>query len=41
MFAAVLARTFGDHAKYRIAASEIEAIESRRAIPALASGVAT
>ncbi|ABE64181.1 cytochrome bo3 quinol oxidase subunit 1 apoprotein [Nitrobacter hamburgensis X14] len=37
MFAAALSQTFHDHAEHRIPASEVEAIESRRAIsPALA-----
>jgi cytochrome o ubiquinol oxidase subunit 1 len=41
MFAAVLSQTFRDHAEYRIAASKIEAIESRRTTLALASGAPT
>jgi cytochrome o ubiquinol oxidase subunit 1 len=41
MFAAVLSQTFRDHAEYSIAASEIEAIESRRTTVALASGAPT
>jgi cytochrome o ubiquinol oxidase subunit I len=41
MFAAVLSQTFRDHAGHRIAASEVEAIERRRTIPALAVGVPT
>jgi cytochrome o ubiquinol oxidase subunit I len=41
MFAAVLSQTFRDRAEYRIAASEIEATESRRTTPALVSGAPT
>jgi len=42
MFAAVLSRTFRDHAEHRIPASEVEAIENRRTMaPALALGAAT
>jgi cytochrome o ubiquinol oxidase subunit 1 len=41
LFAAVLSQTFRDHAEYSIAASEIEAIESRRTTVALASGAPT
>jgi cytochrome o ubiquinol oxidase subunit 1 len=41
MFAAVLSLTFRDRAEYRIAASEIEATESRRTTPALVSGAPT
>jgi cytochrome o ubiquinol oxidase subunit I len=41
MFAALLSQTFRDHAEYRIPASEVEAIESRRTALALASGVLT
>jgi cytochrome o ubiquinol oxidase subunit 1 len=42
IFAAVLSQTFHDHAGHRIPASEIESIESRRALsPALALGTPT
>jgi cytochrome o ubiquinol oxidase subunit 1 len=42
MFAAALSQTFHDHAGHRIPASEIESIESRRALsPALALGTPT
>ena len=34
-WAALLARTFNDHADHLISASEVEAIESRRAAPAV------
>ena len=42
MFAAVLSQTFRDHAEHRIPASEVEAIENRRAMAAaLAPGTPT
>jgi len=42
MFAAVLSRTFRDHAEHRILANEVEAIENRRTmVPALAPGAPT
>ena len=42
LFAAVLSQTFRDHAKHRIPASEVEAIESRRTMAsALAPGAPT
>ena len=42
MFAAALSQTFHDHAGYRIPGSEVEAIESCRAIsPALVLGAPT
>ncbi len=42
MFAAVLSQTFHDHAEHRILASEVEAVENRRAlVPLVASGAPT
>jgi cytochrome o ubiquinol oxidase subunit I len=42
MFAAVLSQIFRNHAEHRIAASQVEAIENRRAMaPALAPGAPT
>lgn len=42
MCAAVLSQTFRDHAKHRIPASEVEAIENRRTmVPAFAAGAPT
>jgi cytochrome o ubiquinol oxidase subunit I len=40
-FAAVLSQTFRDHAEHRFAASEVEAIEGRRATATLTSGALT